>query len=738
MAGESIFKYVKLISEYWRENKSPTKLLSINNDGDVEVTDVSDLLIPEIYTIKNATVDNVRNDGITYLGLTNGNLLCAYGRFGAEGSDADEAYIAGKISIDKGVTWGSEFTLQTNISGAITTNSPSLYETGEGNVGLLYLASTGVVPTPESQIYQTIFNQSLSVVTPASSLGLPTGYYSPANNGVFRAANGDLLYPVTVLTGGDGTSYGSTYKGTILLSNDGGENWTDLDLDIGSTQTETLNGVTFGGAAEPRIFETPEGLVYYFRTLKKATYAVLLDASYEPTGDEYVLFPTANATSYILKSELSGYYIAARTRLLDNNQYGDNSRKYLDLLSSVDGKVWSVIDVIDHAKEDFNWYINQPAIIEHKGKILVGYNNSKTGIKTASLFNKIYPPSFINNAYIPEAKYGVYDNGRGEISAGIQVANASDDSSNTVIKSYPDGGTLSLTGTPDLGAIEITLPNNKNSNIFIKGVILTNSTDGSLRFDISCNPSDMTINSVDIKGYEIIKSLNVRFVNGTNPKILIGDLTTPWNKLGFAITEVSGFKNTRLSDIETGWSVTLNNTSYGTVSSTKNVADNAVVRESTLSVLDAPSSINFKSTRGDVDKGLAIGHREDVNGAIISNAAQDVIYYEIYEDKISFGSTTMPVNARYRFAGRVEIPDAVENNEAVPLGQMNTSIFNSIRSTINTSYTSIPSAATLNSDYPAWDGKPYFVVAPNISGSPMIFCKYAASSWTGFSGVIIP
>lgn len=52
MAGESIFKYVKLISGYWRENNSPTKLLSINGDGDVEVSDVSLLPIDDSNIVK--------------------------------------------------------------------------------------------------------------------------------------------------------------------------------------------------------------------------------------------------------------------------------------------------------------------------------------------------------------------------------------------------------------------------------------------------------------------------------------------------------------------------------------------------------------------------------------------------------------------------------------------------------------------------------------------------------------
>lgn len=90
------------------------------------------------------------------------------------------------------------------------------------------------------------------------------------------------------------------------------------------------------------------------------------------------------------------------------------------------------------------------------------------------------------------------------------------------------------------------------------------------------------------------------------------------------------------------------------------------------------------------------------------------------------------------FTGKVKVANAVANDEAVTLGQMNTAIFNGIRSTINTTYTSTPSASTLNTDYPAWDGKPYFVVAPSVSGSPMIFCKYGPTSWTGFAGVIIP
>lgn len=52
MAGISFLKYLNLISGFWRVNDSPTKILTINDDGDVEVSNISLLPIDDSNFVK--------------------------------------------------------------------------------------------------------------------------------------------------------------------------------------------------------------------------------------------------------------------------------------------------------------------------------------------------------------------------------------------------------------------------------------------------------------------------------------------------------------------------------------------------------------------------------------------------------------------------------------------------------------------------------------------------------------
>lgn len=593
---------------------------------------LSDKIEPEedefvkTYPIQNASVDNVRNDQPSFVELDNGNILCAFNHFGEEGSDIDTAYIAGKISSDGGGTWGSVFTLQDVILGTDNVLVPSLHKREDGKILMLFFAQTAPVPTPESRIYKKLFNQDMTVFSGPTDLSMPTGYYGGVGcDRIFLdETNGNLLYPVGRLISGDGTSYGSVYEATILVSEDDGDTWTDLDLHIGSDKL--LLGA--GGGIEPGIFYTPTGLVCYFRTLTGYVWAVKLDASYSPDGEEYVLFPSSNAMSSIKWVDSLNMAVAGRTRLLENNPIGDNVRKYLDLLTSPDGKVFSTIDEIDHAIEDEDWYVNQPVVFESGNKIIVGYNNSKTGIKTASLFAKIYPKSFFGYSYKPEAYIGLSDDGKGKLINGVQVINSTDDTRNSVAVKYPKGGYLSLTGTSDTGAIQITLPNNNEAYLTIKGSIYSNSDNSSIDFTIICNSADMSKNTVKMNSFEITTPLNVRFSNGTNPKIFIGELASGWNKLSVLISEVIGFNNTRLSDIYEGWNISLQTTSFGTVVSTKNNTLNANVRGGSFTVSNAPSGLTMYLLRAGFGTLFANSSTED--GYLCYNGAGSTLYYRVF------------------------------------------------------------------------------------------------------------
>lgn len=700
LQGTNLFSRINLHPFQQETDPYPTKILSYAENGDVNISDYSELTKSEIYTIHESSVSNIRNDQPSFVTLDNGDVLCAFNHFGASGSDIDTAYIAGKLSSDGGKTWGSVFTLQSNASGAINTLVPSLYKRDDGKILMLFLVTTEPVPTPESKIYKKVFNQDITVFEAETEIPIATGYYSPGSDRIFKDdSNGNLLYSTSVLVSGTGVSFGSVYKSTILISEDEGATWTNIDLSIGVDKLILNN--TIGGSTEPGIYYTPQGLVCYFRTLTGYTYAVMLDEDYLPAGEEFILFPSANAMSSVKWIESLNGAAATRTRLLDNNPIGDNVRKYLDILVSTDGIYnWSVVDEIDHAIQDTNWYVNQPVIFEYNNKVLVGYNKSVTGSNTASLLLKIYPKNFLKYSYTPEPETGISQD-RGRLISGIQEIYSNNDTRNASAVHYPKGGIYSFLGPSKVGAFKITLPNNKNAFITIKGFIYINSDNSSLSFEISCNTSDMTINTVRIDGYRVSTNINVRFVNGTNPKIFIGELTKNWVYPSLIITEVSGFFDTRLNDISEGWNVDIEPTSFGTVVSTKNPINNVVVEGGTTLLKDGTAGINLKMERG--TGGVAWGQGLNSDDLILYNKALDSVKQRWHASgRSTIGGLTdagfmLDVQGTFRSSGTATVATPTEAGHAVTKGYADAlarpyKVYTAI---INQTGTSAPTATVL-------------------------------------------
>jgi len=625
----------------------------------------------KIYTVQAATVDNVRNDFPSQVVLDNGDILWAFSHFGADGSDIDGYYVAGKVSSDGGRTWGSVFMLQDIIPGTDNIGAVSLHKRNDGKILMLAFAQTAPVPTPESRIYKIVFNQDFTVFTAPVNITPAVGYWNPAADRIFKnPANGDLLYPVSNVLSGPGTSFESTYYSTIWKSTDEGATWVDLNLTIGQNRKVFNN--TVGGGTEPGIYYTPEGLICYFRTLTGDTWAVRLNSSYTPVGDEFILFSSANACASVKWISSINMAVAGRTRLINGSPYGDNNRKFLDLLASTNGRNFSPVNEIDHASEATDWYVNEPMVFEYNNTVLIGYSNSKTGPKTASLFNKIYPKSFFNSyVYKPEPQINLTDSGKGSLINGVNNLLNVEGTLNVAMTSYPKGGTYSITGSSVTGAFKISLPNNKDSHITIKGFIYHDTNNSSLSFEITCNASNMAKNTVRINGYRIASNINVRFVDGTTPKILIGDLSSTWLYTSLIITEVAASYDTRLSDIAEGWKVEIESSSYGTVVSTKNPISETTIDGGTLKLYNGAGGSQLKLERN--GNGVSFVQNSDGSAMFIMNKAESDAFISFFDGSMNttFGGFSdagykLDVQGTGRFTGQLTVPTPSTGSSATP------------------------------------------------------------------------
>lgn len=545
-------------------------------------------------TIDSENTGNIRNDQPTFVKLDNGDIVVAYNHFGAAEEDDSFAQIWRATSTDGGKTWETPVLLQGIVSGAINSLVPSFYKKTNGNILMLFFAQTAPTPTPLSKIYKIEYDQNFNVISGPTDLGLASGYYSPASDRLFYdTTTSKLFYSTAKLISGNGASFTSVYESRLLQSSNEGTTWADTGLSIG--QNIKILDNTVGGATEPGVFRSPlTGLVVYFRTLTGNIYAQKLSDALSKSGSEYALMSASNAQSSIKYWDSKKLLVAARTRLIDNNPIGSNVRKYLDLLTSTDGNSWNVVQEIDNVKSDTDWYVNQPILFvdDARDNLIVGYNKSITSSLYASLLSKVYSSNFMKFEYESYPVNGFSDNGKGKIYDGFQIRSSSalEPERNVVSLRNPVGGVYANVNSSSAGAIKITLPNNQNTFIVIRGFISQGASDKVSSFEIACNLSDMSNNSVNIFGKDVLRNLNIRFVNGSKPIIFIGELASTWNYLNVYIDSVKAFFVANLEELYTGWNIALETSSFGTVVSTKKTISK---------IYDNGTSVGFGMTNPD-------------------------------------------------------------------------------------------------------------------------------------------
>ena len=190
---------------------------------------------------------NPRNGPASVIQLKDGSLLMAYAKFtGKEGRDHSAAYIAGKISPDRGNTWSRDFVLQPN-DGELNVMSPSLLRLKSGKILLAYLRKN------KGQDCCVHFRLSSDEgrTWGDEKLAMPSlkyrGYYVQNNDRMIQLSTGRILSPVAYCLPD------WFLVCFVFCSDDDGTTW--------HRSRSLVQVPTMGGAGEPGVVELKDGRV---------------------------------------------------------------------------------------------------------------------------------------------------------------------------------------------------------------------------------------------------------------------------------------------------------------------------------------------------------------------------------------------------------------------------------------------------------------------------------------------
>lgn len=533
-----------------------TDFVDSTNSNVQPTDDFFEFIIPS--TIELATLSHIRNDQSSIIRLANGDLIAAYSRFDASFLDTEPSRVYASRSTDNGLTWGTPFMLQDIIGSNIGSYIPSLYKKSDGNILMVFFVRVTATPL-ESKIYKKLFDADMNPIGSEVEITMPTGYYPFASDRLFYDEDTDkLLFPYPKLLSIVGAIY--VFEGRILESSDEGDNWTDSGIATGST---VLDITGKGGPTESGIFRNPlGGLVYYYRTTIGTVNGVPLTESggVYSFGTTYKIMDGGDSQSTIKYWGAKKILVGSRMRNID---FGVNNRTRLDVLTSIDGISWDVIDELDFTTGSFR--LNEPTIFLDDEYCLIPYSKATLTTTSLDLIAKRYDARFFHTGYVPLFYNGVVDDGKGNLYNGYQRFVASG-ASVTKVQNPNGGGYKSATNTT--GAIKITLPTNSATPITIKGTVNTPVANKSFTFEISVLASSMATNSVTIQGADNSVNYTVRFVNATKPIIFIGELASTWSIPHITIDEISA-STVGIKTVVEGWEIGFEATSFGTVVSTK-------------------------------------------------------------------------------------------------------------------------------------------------------------------------
>ncbi len=297
--------------------------------------------------------DNPRNSEAAIAPLKDGSLLLAWTEFYAgDGADHGPARIVGRVSSDRGLTWGDKYTLVEN-DGGCNVMEVNFLRLRSGDLALFHCQKNS--ENADCRVMMRTSADDGRTFGPAKQLS-PDGKYTGLTNGrSIRLSSGRIL--LEAWEGGD--SY-------CCLSDDDGETWRD------SRRVQPAGGPSY----EPACVELKDGRVLMLmRTGLGAQYA-----SHSSDGGETWTDPEPTAlTCTASPASISRAPSTGDLLAIWNNDIGSpNSRNPLTAAISRDeGATWENLRNLEDSPDD-RWAY--PAVTWVEDRALITYFNYTGGL----------------------------------------------------------------------------------------------------------------------------------------------------------------------------------------------------------------------------------------------------------------------------------------------------------------------------------------------------------------------
>ena len=167
--------------------------------------------------------DNPRNSEGDFVELKDGKILFVYSHYyGSSSSDHATAYLASRISSDRGKTWSTTDKVELQNEGGMNVMSVSLLRLKSGEIALFYLRKNSTADCiPMMRISK---DEAKSWSDPVPCITDKEGYFVLNNDRVIQRADGRLLMAVAQhnFPGGEFSGHGVLY---CYYSDDNGKTW---------------------------------------------------------------------------------------------------------------------------------------------------------------------------------------------------------------------------------------------------------------------------------------------------------------------------------------------------------------------------------------------------------------------------------------------------------------------------------------------------------------------------------
>lgn len=323
--------------------------------------------------------NNPRNSEGDFIELGDGRLLYIYTHYyGKSSSDHGTAYLASRVSTDRGNTWSKEDELVLGNEGAMNVMSVSLVRLQSGKIALFYLLKNSIsdcIPT-----MRLSSDEAKTWGDPISCITDREGYFVLNNDRVIQHPDGRLVFAVAQhnFPNGEFTGKGVVY---CYFSEDEGKTWQSGEA------VPNPDNITF---QEPGlVFLKDNSLLMFIRTdLGTQLYSQSADMgkTWSQVSKSQLISPVSPATIERIPS--TGDLLAVWNNNLSTNEKLSKQRIPLNIaLSKDEGISWQNIKIIDGNPEGWFCYTAMQFV---DNSVLLGYcAGTKSAHLTESHITKI-------------------------------------------------------------------------------------------------------------------------------------------------------------------------------------------------------------------------------------------------------------------------------------------------------------------------------------------------------------